>query len=232
MNGLLSIGPLMWQRLAANWRLLTVLAFGILVASTLMAVSPVYTRVMNDLGLQESLEDQIGSSSRNGFFIQSQRLGDPGNARREQELAQAMSREIGWFNEYEVRYGGLPFQLLAREGQSYRPGRDSPLIAVRSMSDIEEHVNIVDGRAPEPTANPGAMEVLMPVESAKYFNFKVGDTVQAGAQFDDCNRPEPTMDPDQARELALFRCTPQTFVDMRATFHIVEIGRASCRERV
>jgi len=221
MNGLLSIGPLMWQRLAANWRLLTVLAFGILVASTLMAVSPVYTRVMNDLGLQESLEDQIGSSSRNGIFIQSQRLGDPENARREQELAQAMSREIGWFNEYEVRYGGLPFQLLAREGQPYRPGRDSPLIAVRSMSDIEDHVNIVDGRAPEPTANPGAMEVLMPVESAKYFNLKVGDTVQAGAQFDDCNRPEPTMDPDQARELALFRCTPQTFVDMRATFHIV-----------
>ena len=116
----------MWQRLAANWRLLMVLAFGILVASTLMAVSPVYTRVMNDLGLQESLEDQIGSSSRNGFSIQGQRLGDPENARREQELAQAMSREIGWFNEYEVRYGGLPFQLLAREGQSFRPGRDSP----------------------------------------------------------------------------------------------------------
>ncbi len=55
MNGLLSIGPLMWQRLVANWRLLLVLAFGILVASTLLAISPVYTRVMNDLGLQESL---------------------------------------------------------------------------------------------------------------------------------------------------------------------------------
>jgi hypothetical protein len=50
MNGLLSVGPLMWQRLVANWRLLLVLAFGILVAATLMAVSPVYTRVMNDRG--------------------------------------------------------------------------------------------------------------------------------------------------------------------------------------
>ena len=40
-------------RLLSNWRLLLVLAFGILVAATLMAVSPVYTRVMNDLGLKK-----------------------------------------------------------------------------------------------------------------------------------------------------------------------------------
>jgi hypothetical protein len=211
----------MWQRLVANWRLLLVLAFGILVASTLMAISPVYTRVMNDLGLQESLEDQIGGASRNGAILLGQELGEPDNARREQELAQMMSREIGWFTDYEVRYGALPLHLLAREGQSYRPGRDSPLIAVRSMSGLEERVNIVVGRAPEPTSEPGKMEVLLPVESAKYFKLQPGDTVQLGAMFDDCNRPEPTMDPDQARELALFRCTPQTFVDMRATFHIV-----------
>jgi hypothetical protein len=176
---------------------------------------------MNDLGLQQSLDQKIGNSSRNGFGILGNPLGAPSNVRQEQEMAQLLSEDIGWFTQFEVRYGALPYQLLAREGGSFRPGRDSPLIAVRSMSGIEDHVDVVDGRLPEPTSNPGAMEVLMPLESAKYFNLKVGDTVQAGLSYDDCNRPEPSMDPDQARELQLFRCTPQTFVEMRATFHIV-----------
>ena len=51
IRGFSGVAPLVWQRLAASWRLLSVLAFGILIAATLMAVSPVYTRVMNDLGL-------------------------------------------------------------------------------------------------------------------------------------------------------------------------------------
>ena len=52
MGGLSGVGPLAGQRLRASWRLLSVLACGIIAAATLMALSPVYTRVMNDLGLQ------------------------------------------------------------------------------------------------------------------------------------------------------------------------------------
>jgi ABC-type lipoprotein release transport system permease subunit len=232
MNGLMSIGPLMWQRLVANWRLLLVLAFGILVAATLLAVSPVYTRVMNDLGLQASLQQQIGSASRNGAIVHGQVLGDAGNGRRAQELAQTMSEEIGWFTETEVRFGAMPFLTLAREGQALATGMDRPLIRATTMSGIEDHVNVVEGRLPLPTTNPNEIEVLVPVESARFLNASLGDRVQAGAGFDDCNRPPPTQDPEQARELALFRCTPQTFVELRATFTIVGfIERSDANDR-
>ncbi|MGH8165723.1 MAG: hypothetical protein ACREQ1_00700, partial [Woeseiaceae bacterium] len=221
MNGLLSIGPLMWQRLVSNWRLLLVLAFGILVAATLMAVSPVYTRVMNDLGLQEALQRQVGSASRNGLVIIGDPLGDPDTARRQQELAQVMSEEIGWFSETEVRYGAMPFQTLAMPEQPVPTDRGRTLISVQSMSGIDEHVNILEGRAPQPTSSPTAMEVLMPIESARFLDLQVGDTIQSAFSFDDCNRPPPTDDPEQARELQRFRCTPQTFVELRATFTVV-----------
>jgi hypothetical protein len=211
----------MWQRLAANWRLLLVLAFGILVAATLLAVSPVYTRVMNDLGLQEALDRQIGSASRNGAFIGGNRLGDVENGQRARELAQIMSEEVGWFTQYEVRFGALPPMTLAREGQPAPTGRDRPLIAVQTLSGIDEHVTIVEGRAARPTSSASEIEVLMPIEAARFLNLEPGHTVQAAASFDDCNRPPPSEDPEQARELALFACTPQTFVDLRATFTVV-----------
>ena len=220
MNGLLSVGPLMWQRLVSNWRLLLVLAFGIVVAATLMAVSPVYTRVMNDLGLQQSLQDQIGSASRNAFVIVGDPLGEPETSRRQQELAQVLSEEIGWLTETEVRYGSVPWQDLAVEGEDF-PRRDSALLAIKSLSGADEHVEIVEGRLAEPTRDPSSMEVLMPVESATYLGLSPGDRVQGVLSFDDCNRPPPSADPEQARELQNFQCTPQTFVELRPTFTVV-----------
>lgn len=232
MKNLLSIGPLMVQRLVSNWRLLLVLAFGVLVAATLMAVSPIYTRVMNDLGLRQAMEDQIGSASRNGAVVVGDPLGDVETAHRQQRLAQLLTEQIGWFAELEVRYGSLPLQTLAREGEPIPAGRDRILIAVQSMSGIEEHVNVVEGRLPGPTANPSAMEVLMPVEAARFLDLQPGDTVQAALTFDDCNRPQPTDDQEQARELQRFQCTPQTFVEMRATFTVTGfIERADATDR-
>ncbi len=221
MNGLLSIGPLMWQRLLSNWRLLLVLAFGILVASTLLAISPVYTRVMNDLGLQVALEKQIGSASRNGLAFTGLPLGDPENARNQQQLAQAMSEEIGWFNQTEVHYGAMDMLSLTSPGKPIPTGIAAPLIRIQTLSNVDDHLKLVDGRFAKPTSNANDMEVVVPVEAANYFKIKVGDKVQAGATFDDCNRPPPTQDPEVAAQNALFRCTPQTSVELRATFTVV-----------
>ncbi len=229
MNGLLSIGPLMWQRLVANWRLLLVLAFGILVASTLMAVSPVYTRVMNDLGLRESLQEQIGSASRNGYVLVGNRMGDTEATRHEQELAQMFSEEIGWFSQEEVRYGAVGWQTLALPGEP-TPRADRALLSIQSLSDLDNHVDIVEGRAARPTTDPTQMEAVMPVEAAKDLGIQVGDKVQAVFDFDDCNRPPATSDPDQARELRNFRCTPQTFVEMKPTLTVVGFVEQTDRE--
>ncbi len=221
MNGLLSIGPLMWQRLFANWRLLLVLAFGILVAATLMAISPVYTRVMNDLGLQESLQDRLQNSSRNGFVMVPTPLGDAAAIRRQQELAQAMSEEIGWFVDDEVRLGRLPDMGVERAGNLRATPGDIFLLRFTGASGLEERVRIVEGRAAIPTDDPASLEVVVPVETALRMDASVGDSVESVFVYDDCNRPLATDDPEQTRENRRFACTPQTFVDVHLTATIV-----------
>jgi len=221
MNGLLSIGPLMWQRLVANWRLLLVLAFGILVASTLMAISPVYTRVMNDLGLQESLEDRLQGYSRNGFVMVPTPLGDAAAIRQQQELARVMSEEIGWFSQDEVRFGSLPNMNLLKGGKLVPTSAEPVLVKFMGITRIEDHSRIVEGRAANPTDDPTRIEVVVPAEAAAFMDASIGDTVESIFVYDDCNRPPPTADPEQAAENRRFACTPQTFVDVHLTATIV-----------
>ena len=223
MNGLLSIGPLMWQRLVANWRLLLVLAFGILVASTLMAISPVYTRVMNNLGLQESLEDRLRFASRNGFVMIQSPLGDANAIRTQQELAQLMSEEIGWFIQDEVRYGSLPNMNLVKGGKIEPPPWEPVLLKVQGMTAFDEHVRFIEGRAAVPTNDPTQMEVVLPAETAFYLDASIGETIESVLTYDDCNRPAPTDDQQQAAENRRFVCTPQVIVDAHFSATIVGI---------
>src|SRR4051812_30226765 len=107
MRSLKNVGPLVLQRLAASWRLLGVLAFGILVAATLLAVSPVYTRVMNDIGLQSTLSAQVGSATRNALVDFKLPLGSEQLARRTQRQAELESQHIGWFVGSEEQFGNV-----------------------------------------------------------------------------------------------------------------------------
>src|SRR5207237_7752118 len=116
-QGMGAIGPLIWQRFAASWRLLAVLGFGVLVASTLLAVAPVYTRVMNDLGLQSSLKQQLASSTRNGFTRFDLALGSESAASEERALTSILADEVSWFSESEVRYAALNTLTFGRDGQ-------------------------------------------------------------------------------------------------------------------
>src|SRR5262252_5576821 len=104
MSSLPSLWPLVLQRFQASWRLLLVLGFGVLVASVLLAVAPVYTRVMNDLGLTSSLQQQVGSASRNGIIRFGLPLGTPQTAAEQRALTGIVAEQTSWFTKYEVRY--------------------------------------------------------------------------------------------------------------------------------
>src|SRR5918992_1557422 len=132
MRGFKGIGPLILQRLVASWRLLAVLAFGILIAATLMAASPVYTRVMNDLGLETSLAQHIGSSSRNGLVRFDLPLGSAESAEEARRLSALLNERLGWLTATNVRYGGLGPLTLAREVQPVSTDRFRTLITVHS----------------------------------------------------------------------------------------------------
>src|SRR3990170_2142086 len=216
MQGLSGVWPILWERLVASWRLLLVLAIGILVASTLLAASPTYTRVMSDLGLESSLKERLRTSTRSSLIRFGLALGTPEATEEIDALGRAMAQEISWFTGSEARFASAADLTYAREGQPLPTGRLRTVVSLQSMSGLSDHVLVVQGRLPNPTSDPGQLEVALPAEAAAFLGLKPGDRFIAGHTFDDCNRPPPTEDPNEARERARFPCLPSAFVTLQA----------------
>jgi ABC-type antimicrobial peptide transport system permease subunit len=223
MNSVNGIGPLVWQRLRASWRLLAVLSFGILVAATLLAVSPIYTRVMNDLGLEDSLREQIGSAGRNAVDRFGVPLGSAELVSEANRMAALVNGEIGWFTGGEARYGNVEGLTLGYDGQPLPTGQFRTYATLHGLSGFDDHAQVLDGRLPQPTSDPASIEVVLSQPAADLAGLRVGDRLIAGHTFDDCNRPPPTQDPEEAAARARFPCRPQTFVTLIATFTVVGI---------
>lgn len=221
MNNFTATGPLVVQRLLANWRLLLVLAFGILVSATLLAVSPVYTRVMNDLGLNTSLKKQIGSASRNGAGFINMPLGDPAAIAKEEEVVRLLAGELGWLTAEEVRYGSLPTFGLIRGEETPIPSQPEYMAKLQGVSGLEKHVRVLEGRLAEPTDDPSQLEAVMPIESARVLKAQLGERIGVGFTFDECNRPPPSSDPAEEAARARFGCIPRVVAERKVFVTIV-----------
>ncbi len=197
--------------------MLIILAVGILVASTLLALSPIYTRVMTDLGLTSSLEEQLRSASRMSVIRFDLPLGSHEAADIDRSLARMTAEETSWFAASEARYGALPDLTYAREGQPVPTNRDRTTVTLQTLSGLEDHVR-VHGRLPRGSDDAEVIEVALSVEAGRVLGLNPGDRFAAVHTFDDCNRPPPTDDPDELRERARFPCVPRVFVTLRATF--------------
>ena len=222
------IGPLIWARLAATWRLQAVLAFGILVAATLLAVSPVYTRVMNDAGLSYSFDQAAGGATRNSALSFDLPLGAPEATAEMRALGQLMSEETSWFTASEARYGRLIDLPFTPEGEPVFPGPTRTWASVETLSGLEDHVEIVAGRLARPTDDPTQIEAVVTREGAifngvNYPGASPGDRFLISHDFDDCDRPPPPADAEEARERAPFACVPQTFASLGTTVTVVGV---------
>ncbi len=223
MRGLTGVGPLVWERLLANWRLLLVLTFGILMAATLLAASPIYTRVMSDLGLNFSLKEGLRSASRNSLIQFGLPLGSEEASTETNALGRAAAEEISWFTGSEARYSALTDLTLAYEGQPVATDRFRTTVTLQALSGLDAHVRVVQGRMPLPTSDPSRIEVALPAETAAYLRAKPGDKLLAVHSFDDCNRPPPTDDANELRDRARFRCTPEVLVTLEAPLTVTGI---------
>jgi ABC-type antimicrobial peptide transport system permease subunit len=216
MRGFAGIGPLVWERLVANWRMLSVLAFGMVMAATLLAASPIYTRVMNDLGLDYSLKEHLRSSSRNSLIRFGKPLGTEESADHSRQMLKLLADRTSWFTGAEVRYGALAELPIADENEPVPLGAFRTLLTLQAFSDFGDHVTFTAGRAPARLDENGRIEVALHSEAADFLGVQPGDTFVAAHTFDDCNRPPPTDDPEELRERARFRCVPQVFVTLQA----------------
>lgn len=224
MRSIQGVWPLVRERLAANWQLLAVLAFGMLVAATLLAASPIYTRVMSDLGLEYSLKERLRSVSRAGAIQFGLPLGTQQAAAERLALAEMLDERLSWLTDYEVRYAAVQRDMThAVAGQPVPTGAFRTTLTLQTVSGLEERVRIVEGRMPTGRAEGGKLEVALPAEAASFLGVGVGDSFLAVHSYDDCNRLPPTDDPEEIRERMRFPCVPQTFVTLRVEMVVVGI---------
>lgn len=225
MRGLKANFAVITQRLKAGWRLLAVIALGVLVAATLMAVSPVYTRVLNDLGLRYSLEQQLSGSRQNSAILTGLPFGTPEASRKVAAMEEHFTSEIGWLAGSDVRFAALSEQTLGVVGQPLPTGPTRPFVSLRSLSGMEERLEVVSGRLPQPTNDPARLEAMMAVEQAEVLRIVAGQVRTAGYIQTDCPVLPVPQSPEEAREQARLRCVPTRFTPITAQFTIVGLVR-------
>ena len=179
-----------------SWRLQLVIGVGILVAAVLMSSTTIYTRAVSDLSLTVSLREDL--TERRQLFTALNDLplaGGPNESAREY-VTDSIEERFGHLESQQLRYRSTPAM------QTDFPLRPAQVIGTTgyfaALDGAEVHVDLLDGRFPEPPqldANgtlTRPIEVAMPARSAAGMGIEVGSEWQIIDSFDECDRePDP-----------------------------------------
>ena len=192
MRGLVRIWRLFARRSGKNWRLLGVLALGMLMAASLLAAAPIYARTMADLGLTFTVRDQLSVSPGNSAQFRAIPLATEEGLRQKQAIADRIQQRLGWFAGSESRYlrTGRFFAGVNGAATTER----SPHGQIQSLVGYEEHVRLIEGAFPQDAPHGQPIEVAMSPAGAQAAQVKVGDSITFKEDFDDCAREIPRMD--------------------------------------
>ena len=185
MPQFLSEWHLIIRRSLANWRLLSTLMVGVLVAVALLSSAPFFSNAINDLGLHRALrekqielmdmqvyqpfdvvryQDYVDSSN----YVNTQVNNNISSIIREQETwIQSQSYFAGW------------------AGQPMPTGSMRPTGFFQIFSNLEDHIELLDGKYAEPVADgltqeqledpDFAIQGMIGSDSAAMFHVGVGD---------------------------------------------------------
>ncbi|MCB9490473.1 MAG: ABC transporter permease [Dehalococcoidia bacterium] len=221
------------RRLRAGWRFMLVAAVGVLVAATLLAITPIYASAMSDLGLSFRLGRELPTTEERLTYLSAEgnRFGDP-TSQRALEAMDAITRErIGWLGDatltedrsqrFDVTF---PDYEMPSEPVEVPDGTDEPVRQpwggyLFQLGDFEGHVEVVEGRLPSGT---DAAEVVLPWGFQRHA--AIGDVIQLrGGGFDDCPNLPPSDDPQQAAEE--IQCEPTAFASISVAVTVVGFVR-------
>ncbi len=169
---------LVLKRAKANWRLLSSIVVGVVVAVAILSSTPLYSNALNDLGLRHALSQQQAPMLDLDVY-------SPNNAIDRKEF-EANTAFIG--NQVNSYVGNLIYQretfiltqgfIAMTAGQIIPTDPTRPRGYFQSYSNLDQHVKLVEGRfpkyegdvaSPEQIANQkispvGLTDVLMPAE--------------------------------------------------------------------
>jgi putative ABC transport system permease protein len=177
-GSLLGLLRVVGQRLWNHLMLMLAIAAGFVVAITLVVCIPVYSEAVGYRILRAELSRTEEGSSRPPFAFlyryagATQGLIDWDQYQKlDRYMRESVARQLGLPVEQQVRY-------VASDRRPLWPssGAGAPLMWVNLAfaSDLEQHIDLVDGQMPKATAD-GPVEVLLVEELAAKLGFQVGE---------------------------------------------------------
>lgn len=179
---LLSLLNLVLRRSLGHWKLLAVVAVGVVVAAALTASTAIYSDAIRDLGLSYALKQtpkldldvQILNSS---VSAKSREYGQ-----RRQTVLGTVGAYTGPYVKSSVEYGKSSTFFLTPPGEAVPQDDNRPRSFFQYVQNLPEHVRTVDGQLnlhTEPAKDPSQPPTLNAVvgkETADSFNLHVGDS--------------------------------------------------------
>ena len=206
---------IMLKRTIANWRLLSAVIIGSILAGTIMSATVVYFESLRDIALQKELADQHPADL--DILIEADQT--PVNVDTHAELTSSMESlmlaRVGKFTtSYDramrswtffvdeppelVPLGECPCRPTIAEPDAFTED-DEPLIECDcrriqclTVPDEAASVEILAGRFPQISAEPSpgsdlTIEALLDEDAAQLFDLKVGDVIPARPHWDELN---------------------------------------------
>ncbi|HEU5421933.1 MAG TPA: ABC transporter permease, partial [Nitrolancea sp.] len=180
MGGLLSTLPVVFRRVAANWKLLAAVVVGAVLAAAIVSTTSIYTDAIRDLGLSYAIRqrgpDQINivvkSTSQNsaGDVYQKNQGYIESQARR--YFGSLIHGDVTQLSRSSTFYPTAP-------GAAVDPADSRPRSQLQFVTGIEPHINIVAGRLPNDAAPatpnaPPSIEAAVGSDTAKQMGISIG----------------------------------------------------------
>ena len=179
------VWQLVIRRSLSNWRLLSSVVIGVLLASSLMAGTVIYFDALRETALKNTLAQasptdlDIVLQSRRGPTTQDEYL------RLNYAAVGEINDRVAWMLKGSVRAGRSPTMFLAQPGMEEEAGSDNARTYFVFIDGLDESVEVAEwGRMPTGNAlhgpgEPPGVEAVVPREAAELFGVGVGDSLVA-----------------------------------------------------
>ena len=182
---LVVVWQLVIRRSLSNWRLLSSVVIGVLLASSLMAGTVIYFDALRETALKSTLAQasptdlDIVLQSTRGPTTQDEYL------RLNDAAVEEINARVAWMLKGSVRAGRSPTMFLAQPGMEDSAGSDNARTYFVFIDGLGDNVEVAQwGRLPTDSAlhepgGPPAVEAVVPREAAELFGVGVGDSLVA-----------------------------------------------------
>ena len=176
---------LVTKRSLANWRLLSSVVLGVLLASSLMAGTVIYFEALRETALKNTLAQ--AASTDLDIVLQSTRgpTTEAEYLRLHEAAVSEINQRVAWMLKGWVRAGRSPTMFLAESGREGDAGEDNARTYFVFIDGLEENVEVSQwGRMPTSEAQnqpgePPSVEAVVHREAAELFGVGVGDSLVA-----------------------------------------------------